>query len=115
MPTDILTYGALIAASASLAAWVKFWMDMGSTTANAKAAVELAALTTAKLDLLRTDLGEYKERATLRFATSEALIASENRFHAAIEGMRTDFRAITDQVSKLVLELIRRGNEADRS
>jgi len=54
-------------------------------------------------------------RATLRFATSEALIASENRFYAAIEGMRTDFRAMTDQVSKLVLELIRRGNDADRS
>jgi hypothetical protein len=29
--------------------------------------------------------------------------------------MRTDFRAMTDQVSKLVFELIRRGSEADRS
>jgi hypothetical protein len=78
--SHVADYGDLIAASASLAAWVKFWMDMGSTIANAKAAVELAALNAAKLDLLRTNFGEYKERATLRFATSEALMRQRIAF-----------------------------------
>jgi exonuclease III len=99
---ELLTWGALIGASGSIIALIRLWMDLGSAISRAKEAAHDALMLTAKLDLLASNLADYKVQAASQFASYTALQIAENRFSNAVEGMRADFTQLTLRLDRLI-------------
>lgn len=97
---DALTWGALILAGGSVVAVIKFWMDLG-------AAVARAARAEGAVDALQRELQTFSQRVAENFATAKDLAAAESRFAAAVDGMRNDFRALTDRLDRIFEKLSR--------
>lgn len=97
---DAITWGSLILAGGSLVAVVKFWMDLGAAVDRAKRAEEAVAL-------LQRELQMFSQRAMENFATVKDLAAAEARFATAVDGMRNDFRALTDRLDRILEKLSR--------
>lgn len=83
---DLVAWGAALGLLVSYATLAKFWMDMGATKRDASAALKKADATAEEFSNFRTSVAE-------KYASVQALAASEARLAAAIEGMRADFRA----------------------
>jgi hypothetical protein len=85
---DLLTWGALIAASGSIIAIITFWMNRGkaeaeaSTKADAAAARATAAL--AKAELVSAQLAEARIEFARDYASHKDLGAAEMRYAAAL-------------------------------
>jgi hypothetical protein len=93
---DLLTWGAVIAAGGSLVAVIKFWMDMGRAYQTAEDAKKLADaverdakaradLISAKLDLLASNVNDYKVVVAQTYATSKALSEAEQSLARSLE------------------------------
>lgn len=90
-----LTWGAIVLALAGIVAAVKFWMDMGATQSDAKAARETAKDAHVRIDRLA-------ETA----ATNHDIAAAEKRFADAVNGMRSDFQHLVGRLDGLIAALV---------
>ncbi len=100
--TDLLTWGAIVAAGGSIVAVIRFWVDMGKAYAKAETAANTAILLAAKVELLGGNLAEYKEKAAREFASHASIQVAETRFATAVEGMRADFGRLTERLDRLI-------------
>jgi hypothetical protein len=107
--TDYLTWGTLIAAGASLLAWVKFWIDVGSDRQRISNAEREATAAAAKAELIAADLAKFKIEAAREFASSADLAEAERRFASAIEGLALRFDRMAERLDR-VLEQISQKN-----
>jgi glutaredoxin 2 len=82
---DLLTWGALIAAGGSLVAVGKFWIDMGKSQQVAEDARILVTAALAKLELLTSNINEYKVTAAQTYATNAALKEAEQSLARSLE------------------------------
>jgi hypothetical protein len=98
MSQEFITWGSIILAGGSVIAVVKFWMDLGAALARATRAETLA-------ENAQKELQVFATRAIENFATVKDLAAAESRFAMAVDGMRSDFRALTDRLDRLLEKL----------
>ena len=114
MMHDLLTWGALVAAGGSVATVVKFWMDMGAAQAKAETAASVAAIASAKSDLIADALNSFKVEAARTYATAKALDATEaalvRGLERAVEGIYSRLDAMTARLDSLITI----ANRADR-
>jgi hypothetical protein len=109
--SDFLTWGTLIAAGASLLAWVKFWVDLGSDRQRIKSAEAMATAAMARAELANAALGEFKERAAREFASNNDLIEAERRFADAVNALGSRFDRMADRLDR-VLDSIGHASQA---
>jgi uncharacterized protein YoxC len=94
--TDPLTWGAIIAASGALVAVAKFWIDMGKAHQTAEEAKKVADaverdakaradLLSAKIDMLASNINEYKVVVAQTYATAKALSEAEQSLGRSLE------------------------------
>lgn len=103
---EVLTWGALIVAGASLLAWVKFWMDIGADRQQVKNVNALATATMAKVEILSSNLAEFKIEAARDFASSNDLAEAERRFASAVDSLGARFDRMAERLDR-VLDSIR--------
>jgi hypothetical protein len=111
---DVLTWGAVIAAGGSVATVVKFWMDMGAAQAKAEAAASVAAIATAKTDLLANALNGFKVEAAQTYATAKALESTEASLARSLETSVQGIYARLDTMTQRLDSLITIANRAER-
>jgi len=99
---ELLTWGAVVSSAGSIIAMIRLWMDLGSAITKAKDAAHDALMLTAKMELLASNLADYKVQAASQFASYTALQIAENRFSNAVEGMRADFTQLTLRLDRLI-------------
>jgi hypothetical protein len=107
---DLATLGAIVgvlALGGTGVALAKFWMDMGEQKAAAQSALTSAAMAHAKLDLLTTDLNGYKLAAADKFASGHDIIAAEQRFADAVNGLGSRFDAMATRLDRVLESLTR--------
>jgi exonuclease III len=99
---ELLTWGALIGAAGSIIALFRLWMDLGAAVSRANDAAHDVVMLSAKMELLASNLADYKVQAASQFASYTALQIAENRFSSAVEGMRADFTQLTLRLDRLI-------------
>lgn len=103
---DFLTWGAIIIAGGSIVAVIKFWMGMGAHQARAENAAELARLSSAKYDLLLSQLNDFKVEAARTYATVRALSETETQlagaFERGMQGIFTRLDGLTQRIDSLI-------------
>jgi hypothetical protein len=62
---EVLTWGAVIAAAASILGWVNHWMAAGADRQRITNVEALATATMAKAEILSSNLAEFKIEAAL--------------------------------------------------
>lgn len=108
---DIATIGAIVGViglSGTLVALAKFWMDMGKTDARVEAAAASAALAHAKLELLTTNLNDYKLSASEKFASGHDIVAAEQRFATAVDGLGARFDHMAARLDQVLANMLSR-------
>lgn len=93
---DFAVWGAVAGTGAALVTLAKFWMDLGETKIQAKSADE-------KSEQTARDLADFKSVVAEKYASVQALASSETRLTSAIEGMRQDFRGMTERLDRLLI------------
>lgn len=107
---DLATLAAVVGAIGlvgGLVALAKFWMDMGKTDAKAESASSSAMMAHAKLDLLASNLSEYKLHAAEKFASSHDIAAAESRFADAVNSLGQRFDAMATRLDRVLENLTR--------
>lgn len=102
---EVLTWGALIAAGASLVAWATFWMNMGADRQRITNVEAMATATMAKSELLAANLADFKVAAARDFASAGDLAEAERRFATAVDGLGARFDRMAERLDR-VLESI---------
>ena len=92
---ELLAWGALLTSVAAIMAIAKFWMDMGATKVKADNADE-------RTERVAKDLADFKSVVAREYASVAQLAASETRLASAIEGIRGDFRGMTERIDRLL-------------
>ncbi len=82
---EFLTWGAIIAASGSLIAVIKFWQDQGRAQQRADDAIEAARLAAAANSLMTQKLNDFRVDAAQTYATRSALAEAESQLARGIE------------------------------
>lgn len=83
--SGLLTWGTAIAAGGSLVAWIKLWMDFGAMQAKTQAAADAAVLSTAKSDLARSEIAQFKVDVAQTYASQKSLEATEASIERSVE------------------------------
>ena len=103
---DVLTWGALIAASGSLVAIVTFWMNRGKaeaeSAAKADAAAAAATAALAKADLVASQLAETRIEFVRDYASHKDLAAAEVRYATALDSLRTELRGMNERLDRII-------------
>lgn len=104
--SDILTWGALIAASGSLVAIVTFWMNRGKAEAEAFAKADAAAATAnaalAKAEFISGQLAEARIEFARDYASHKDLAAAEVRYAASLDSLRTELRGMNERLDRII-------------
>jgi hypothetical protein len=103
---DVLTWGALIAASGSLVAIVTFWMNRGKAEADALAKADAASATAhaalAKAEIVSAQLAETRIEFARDYASHKDLAAAEVRYAAALDSLRTELRGMNERLDRII-------------
>ena len=104
--TDVLTWGALIAASGSLIAIITFWMNRGKAEANAlslsEGATKMAGMALSKVDALAVQFADSRLEFVRDFASHKDLAASETRYATALDGLRVELRGMNERLDRII-------------
>jgi len=100
--TDFLTWGTLVAAGASLLAWVKFWIDVGSDRQRIANAEANSTAATAKAEFVAAAPAKFQLEAAREFASSADLAEAERRFASAIEGLAVRFDRMAERLDRVL-------------
>jgi hypothetical protein len=92
---DLLIYGSAGGSAAALITLIKFWMDMGATKLKADQAQE-------KAEQAEKALADFRAMVAREYASMQALANSEGRLASAVEGIRADFRGMTERIDRLL-------------
>ncbi len=103
---DVLTWGALIAASGSLVAIVTFWMNRGKAeaeaSAKADAATSAATAALAKAELVSGQLADARIEFARDYASHKDLAAADMRYAAALDSLRTELRGMNERLDRII-------------
>jgi hypothetical protein len=103
---EVLTWGAVITAAASILAWINFWMSAGADRQRITNVEALATATMAKAEILSSNLAEFKIEAARDFASSSDLAGAERRFASAVDSLGVRFDRMAERLDR-VLDSIR--------
>ena len=73
MPHELVSWIALITASASILAWIRFWIDMGKAQQRMDDSSTDRALIAAKVSLVESSLHDHRVYVASTYATDKAL------------------------------------------
>jgi hypothetical protein len=103
---DVLTWGALIAASGSLVAIITFWMNRGKAEAEAAAKADAAAATArtalAKAELVAEQLADARIEFARDYASHKDLAAADMRYANALDSLRTELRGVNERLDRII-------------
>lgn len=106
---EVITWGALAIVMAQLIPLIKMFTWIGGqaktieTIANElKDARSSITTAVAKAEFAALQLQDFKLKVSEGFASQSALASMENRFTAAVEGMRVDFRDLAGRIDRVL-------------
>jgi hypothetical protein len=106
MVPEILTWGALIAASGSVIAIITFWMNRGKAEGEALLKAESAQVAAgaalAKAEFIATQLADARVEFARDYASHKDLAAAETRFAVAFDNLRTELRGTNERLDRLI-------------
>jgi hypothetical protein len=105
--SDALTWGALIASGASILAWVKFWMDVGSERQRITQLDAVVMATVAKVEMQAANLAQFKIEASRDFASTSDLADAERRFASAVDALGSRFDRMAERLDRVLESLTR--------
>ena len=108
MMQEALTWGALVLASGSILALVKFWMDMGTQLAKADSATAIAQAALARAEVLAADLTQHKIETANRYATAAALAEAERDISHKVDGIHQRLDKVNERLDRMVEALVER-------
>jgi hypothetical protein len=111
MTQDLLTWGALIASTGSVATCVgMIWRGaVASAMTRGKATAAEATATTAlgQVALIREQLTDARLEIAREYATHKDLAASEMRIGEALAGLRQEVRGLNDRLDRVIAKHVR--------
>ena len=102
MPQDAVTWGALVLSLGSILALIKFWMSIGAHLNKADSASAIATAALAKVDLVSSQLHEYKVEVASEFASADDLKDVERRLVTAVDNLGSRFDRMAERLDKFL-------------
>lgn len=99
---EFLTWGAVLGAGGSIVALIKFFMSLGALESEIKDTRSATTSAAAEAKFAAIQLADFKLTVTKEFASQTALSAAETRFLQAVEGMRSDFRNMSERLDRVL-------------
>ena len=104
--SDAITWAALIAAVSACMGLAKFWLDRGAAEAKAEAAATTAAVAVARVELVGSQLTEFKIQVARDYATNKALHDAEGQMAAAMNGIREEMRGMNSRLDQFLQAML---------
>jgi hypothetical protein len=90
----------------SIIAIITYWMNRGKaeaeTAAKAEQALQSSNLAVARVTLLSEQLAESRIEFARDYASHRDLAASETRYAAALDGLRTELRGMNERLDRII-------------
>ena len=93
----------------SIIAFITFWMNIAAKMEKAESANTIACAALAKVDLLSSQLSEYKVKVALEFASADDLKNVEHRLVTAVDALGKRFDRMTERLDRFFELMERRG------
>lgn len=113
MTGDVITWGAMAVAIASVMSVLTFWTRYSDriTKAEGRAGVAetaahgasiLAQGLQVKLENVQKEFADYRETAALKFVSDRDLVQVENRMAGLVENIQHDIRGVADRLDRVL-------------
>lgn len=100
--SEALTWAALISSLGAITAFVAFWVKIGGHLEKADSASAISAAALAKVDLLSSQLSEYKVEVARGFASAADLKDVESRLVQSIDGLAKQFGRMAERLDRFL-------------
>ena len=104
--SDAIPWAALIAAVSACVGLAKFWLDRGASEAKAETAATTAAVAVARVELVGSQLSDFKVQVARDYATTKALESAEGQMATAMNGVREEMRGMNSRLDQFLQAML---------
>lgn len=104
--SDLVQWGALIAAVSACIAIAKFWIDRGKAEEKAESAKLTALALHARVEIIAASLTDFKVEVAQKYATGASLEAAERQMTEAMNGVRDEVRGLNQRLDRIIEAMI---------
>ena len=103
---DAITWAALVGSVTACIGLAKFWLDRGAAEAKSEAAAMSAAAAIGRVDLLQSNLNDFKVQVARDYATNKALQDAEGQMATAMNGIREEMRGMNSRLDQFLQAML---------